>query len=67
MVISSQDVLKRLFPEDALTRPIAAVVRQARLGREDGKPYHGELDCSDCMTMSHCETHYKDEGTYPIG
>lgn len=26
----------------------------------------GEKDCGDCMTMTHCETHHKDEGTYPF-
>lgn len=27
--------------------------------------YRGEPDCGDCVTMTHCETHHKDEGTYP--
>ncbi len=30
------------------------------------KPYRGEKDCGDCLTMSHCETHHKVEGTYPF-
>ena len=28
-------------------------------------PYHGHPECSDCCAMSHCESHMKDEGTYP--
>lgn len=30
------------------------------------KPYRGETNCTDCMTASHCETHHKEEGTYPF-
>lgn len=26
----------------------------------------GSPDCSDCMTMTHCETHHKVEGLYPL-
>ncbi len=26
---------------------------------------HGHRGCSDCETMSHCETHHKEDGTYP--
>lgn len=29
-------------------------------------PYRGNPGCSDCMTMSHCETHEKAEGVYPF-
>lgn len=29
------------------------------------KPYGGEPGCSDCETMTHCETHHKVEGLYP--
>lgn len=29
------------------------------------KPY-GEPDCGDCQTMSHCETHFKLDGRYPV-
>jgi hypothetical protein len=25
----------------------------------------GDPDCGDCCTMSHCETHHKEEGQYP--
>ncbi len=28
--------------------------------------YRGEYDCGDCCSMTHCETHHKDEGTYPF-
>lgn len=28
------------------------------------RPY-GEPGCSDCETMTHCETHHKSEGVYP--
>lgn len=28
--------------------------------------YRGEYDCGDCCSMTHCETHGKDEGTYPF-
>jgi hypothetical protein len=26
----------------------------------------GDPDCSDCMTMTHCEIHKKVEGLYPL-
>lgn len=26
----------------------------------------GDPNCSDCMTMTHCETHHKVEGLYPL-
>lgn len=26
----------------------------------------GDPDCSDCMTMTHCEVHHKVEGLYPV-
>lgn len=29
------------------------------------KPYRGDPNCSDCLTMTHCETHHKVEGLYP--
>jgi hypothetical protein len=32
--------------------------------RPDWKP-DGDPMCSDCCTMSHCETHFKLDGHYP--
>jgi hypothetical protein len=26
---------------------------------------HGDPNCTDCLGMSHCETHFKIDGTYP--
>ena len=33
--------------------------------RAMGYVYRGDPNCSDCCTMSHCETHHKTEGEYP--
>lgn len=26
----------------------------------------GDPNCSDCLTMTHCESHHKVEGLYPV-
>ncbi len=28
--------------------------------------YLGDPNCSDCLSMTHCETHHKVEGLYPM-
>jgi hypothetical protein len=48
-------------PDHAPDCRLVAVLRKA-----GWKPYRGEMDCGDCMTMSHCETHHKDACTYPF-
>lgn len=34
--------------------------------RPGDDPYRGEPSCGDCCSMTHCETHGKDVGTYPF-
>ncbi len=34
-------------------------------GKEPRAGRRGSPDCSDCLSMSHCETHQKEDGTYP--
>ncbi len=52
----------------ALAKARAFVRRDTAIVTKPGDPggYFGEYDCSDCCSMSHCETHHKDEGTYPF-
>lgn len=38
---------------------------KARIRAEPGWRPNGHPDCGDCCTMSHCETHFKIEETYP--
>jgi hypothetical protein len=52
---------------DAVAKTRAALARQCAVITKPGDdPYRGEYDCSDCCSMSHCETHHKTEGTYPF-
>lgn len=43
-----------------LEREVAVVTKRGEPG------YRGEYSCSDCCSMSHCEKHHKEEGTYPF-
>lgn len=54
--------------EADVEREIAECHRRAAIITKPGDPggYRGEYDCGDCCSMSHCETHHKDEGTYPF-
>ncbi len=46
----------------AFRAPVSCVVHT----QPGDDPYRGEYDCGDCCSMSHCETHLKDVGTYPF-
>lgn len=59
---------KQHAAEDRAAKLRAKILeREVAVVTTPGQPgYRGEYDCSDCCSMSHCETHHKDEGTYPF-
>jgi hypothetical protein len=48
----------------ALTEREYALQVAAVRAQPGWRPY-GNPRCSDCATMTHCETHHKSEGVYP--
>lgn len=58
----------RMVNEEAeMARSRARFHAERRVVTKPGDdPYRGEYDCSDCCSMTHCETHHKTEGTCPF-